>query len=184
MYEEFRFFFLNNYIWDFFRILCRTMENYHVLEIIGEGSFGKVYKGRKKYSSQVQTTVYIYTMASNSLIYPLSLNHNFRMVYCKKWSEVVLSYYFCLFYLRLLPWSSYQKLESLRKNWEIFEEKLTLWEIYTMKILLKCWIALKLEKRYWNFRNKYVYKLNKCIYIYQYLYMINRRTNSIIILYQ
>lgn len=29
------------------------MENYHVLEIIGEGSFGKVYKGRKKYSSQV-----------------------------------------------------------------------------------------------------------------------------------
>lgn len=37
------------------------MENYHVLEIIGEGSFGKVYKGRKKYSSQVQTTVYIYT---------------------------------------------------------------------------------------------------------------------------
>ena len=84
-------FFLNDYIWDFFRILCRTMENYHVLEIIGEGSFGKVYKGRKKYSSQVQTTVYIYKMANNSLIDPLSLNHNFRMVYCKKWSEVVLS---------------------------------------------------------------------------------------------
>ena len=90
-------FFLNTYIWGFFLMLCRTMENYHVLEIIGEGSFGKVYKGRKKYSSQVQTTVYIYTMANNSLIDPFSLNHNFRMVYCKKWSEVVLSYYFCLF---------------------------------------------------------------------------------------
>lgn len=25
------------------------MENYYVLEIIGEGFFGKVYKGRKKY---------------------------------------------------------------------------------------------------------------------------------------
>jgi len=28
-------------------------ENYHVLELIGEGSFGKVYKGRKKYTGQV-----------------------------------------------------------------------------------------------------------------------------------
>lgn len=29
------------------------MDNYHKLELIGEGSFGKVYKGRRKYSSQV-----------------------------------------------------------------------------------------------------------------------------------
>ncbi|EDO31543.1 predicted protein [Nematostella vectensis] len=26
------------------------MENYHILELIGEGSFGKVYKGRRKYT--------------------------------------------------------------------------------------------------------------------------------------
>ncbi|XP_071178743.1 serine/threonine-protein kinase 36-like isoform X5 [Mytilus edulis] len=35
------------------------MDNYHVLEIIGEGSFGKVYKGRKKFSSQVVALKFI-----------------------------------------------------------------------------------------------------------------------------
>jgi len=35
------------------------MENYHVLEIIGEGSFGKVYKGRKKYTGYVVALKFI-----------------------------------------------------------------------------------------------------------------------------
>ncbi|MBN3309511.1 STK36 kinase, partial [Amia calva] len=35
------------------------MEKYHVLEMIGEGSFGRVYKGRKKYSGEVVALKFI-----------------------------------------------------------------------------------------------------------------------------
>lgn len=33
------------------------MEDYHVIGLVGEGSFGKVYKGRRKYTCQVQNSV-------------------------------------------------------------------------------------------------------------------------------
>ncbi|EFJ37043.1 hypothetical protein SELMODRAFT_449688, partial [Selaginella moellendorffii] len=33
------------------------VENYHVIELVGEGSFGKVYKGRRKFTGQVHQTV-------------------------------------------------------------------------------------------------------------------------------
>ncbi|XP_042309581.1 serine/threonine-protein kinase 36 [Sceloporus undulatus] len=35
------------------------MERYHVLEMIGEGSFGRVYKGRRKYSTQIVALKFI-----------------------------------------------------------------------------------------------------------------------------
>jgi len=35
------------------------MENYHVLEPIGEGSFGKVYKGRRKFCGQTVALKFI-----------------------------------------------------------------------------------------------------------------------------
>ena len=41
------------------------MENYHLIERIGEGSFGKVYKGRRKFSGQIVALKFI-TKASKS----------------------------------------------------------------------------------------------------------------------
>ena len=35
------------------------MENYHLLHPIGEGSFGKVYKGRRKFSGQIVALKFI-----------------------------------------------------------------------------------------------------------------------------
>ncbi|KAL3639380.1 hypothetical protein CASFOL_017287 [Castilleja foliolosa] len=29
-----------------------SVENYHVIELVGEGAFGKLYKGRRKFTGQ------------------------------------------------------------------------------------------------------------------------------------
>ena len=41
------------------RGLLVGMENYHILQQVGEGSFGKVYKGRRKYCGQVVALKFI-----------------------------------------------------------------------------------------------------------------------------
>jgi fused-like protein len=35
------------------------MDNYHVIELVGEGSFGKVYKARRKRSAQIVAIKFI-----------------------------------------------------------------------------------------------------------------------------
>ncbi|XP_059069740.1 serine/threonine-protein kinase TIO-like [Cryptomeria japonica] len=44
----------------FLKSSCRMgVENYHVVELVGEGSFGKVYKGRRKYTRQTVAMKFI-----------------------------------------------------------------------------------------------------------------------------
>lgn len=47
------FFYSDNDILLFCSIHRMGVENYHVIELVGEGSFGKVYKGRRKNTGQV-----------------------------------------------------------------------------------------------------------------------------------
>ncbi|KAI4890573.1 hypothetical protein NFI96_016198 [Prochilodus magdalenae] len=44
---------------DLAMVVTSKMEQYHVLEMIGEGSFGRVYKGRRKFSGQVVALKFI-----------------------------------------------------------------------------------------------------------------------------
>lgn len=40
------------------------MNSYHVLELVGEGSFGRVHKGRKIFTGQVSSFLYEHSLKS------------------------------------------------------------------------------------------------------------------------
>lgn len=42
------------------------VEDYHVIELVGEGSFGRVYKGRRKYTGQVNCWVSLFVIIGYS----------------------------------------------------------------------------------------------------------------------
>jgi serine/threonine protein kinase len=42
------------------------MEQYHILERIGEGSFGKVYRGRRKYSGHIVALKFVTKRGKNA----------------------------------------------------------------------------------------------------------------------
>ncbi len=54
------------------------MDEYHVLELVGEGSFGRVYKGRRKCSKQVPSKI----------LDPLRLTHKVNLLLAR--SQTVL----------------------------------------------------------------------------------------------
>ena len=47
-------------------------ERYHILELVGQGSFGRVYKGRKKFTKQVISMLPIKLLCRSFLCYGAS----------------------------------------------------------------------------------------------------------------
>ena len=56
------------------------MDKYHVLEFIGEGSFAKVYKGRRKYSGRV---IIIQFLSKNAFSKLLKISDGRNEIYFK-----------------------------------------------------------------------------------------------------
>jgi len=58
--------------------------NYHVLDLIGEGSYGKVYKGRRKYTGQVRVIVFSYESLMYNCVYLLWQTTDHLKCICNK----------------------------------------------------------------------------------------------------
>lgn len=57
------------------------MDDYHILERIGEGSFGKVYRGRRKYSGHIVALKFV-TKRGKSAKELANLRQEVRVVSC------------------------------------------------------------------------------------------------------
>ena len=97
------------------------VENYHVIELVGEGSFGKVYKGRRKYTGQVSKS------SLSKFIHPFSVN----------FASPVLTFRLCYFYSQTVAMKFIMKhgksdkdIQNLRQEIEV------LFPVFFMSLLL------------------------------------------------
>lgn len=91
-----------------------------MIELVGEGSFGKVYKGRRKYTGQVHFILVLSAFAGHSNFFSLTFKFD----------------YFQTVAMKFIPkhGKSEKDIHNLRQEIEVFSVLLTFWVFLLVNI--------------------------------------------------